>query len=70
LVTLFTLGAVHYSNEVVDSVSDEVHYIGTKRLSVGIVVLIVVGCLFISGGVIPQVLRVVYKLVNLVNGVF
>ena len=61
LVNFITLGSVHYS-KAIDNPLDEGRYVGAKRVVVTICVLFSVGCLLVSGGVLPPLLRLIYRI--------
>lgn len=64
LVNIMTFGVVHYNSEAESGISYEGTYIGTKRLVVGIAVVFAVGCMLVSGSIIPAVLRFIYVIVD------
>ena len=60
LVNFITLGSVHYSRAI-ETPLEEGRYVGAKRVVVTICVLFAVGCLLVSGGVLPPLLRLIYR---------
>lgn len=63
LVTLFSLGVFHYSRDV-DVLANKRHFIGTRRMIATIFIIFVIGAAFVSGAVLPFVMKWVYKLVQ------
>ena len=63
LVNTITLGKVNYS-KTIEKVEDEGTYVGTRRVIISILVLAVVGCLLLSGGVVPQMIRIIYRITS------
>lgn len=69
LLSIFTLGKIQYSNDIL--VKEEKSKFTTgKRVIISIVVLFVVGCIFISGGVLPAVMKGIYNVYNGVGSLF
>lgn len=67
LVTLFSLGALHYTPDV-DVLTNKRHFIGTRRMIAVIATIFVVGALFVSGAILPVVMKWVFKLTQWVSG--
>lgn len=68
LVKLITLGAINYSNydyKVLDG--EDVKYTSGKRMVVLLIVMFVVGCIFVSGGVLPFVMQSIHSAMETVS---
>jgi len=69
LLSIFTFGKIQYSDDIISKESKS-KFTSAKRVIVSITVLFVVGSLFISGGVLPAVMKGVYWIWNTVSSFF
>lgn len=68
LVKLITLGAINYSNydyKVLDG--EDVKYTSGKRMVILLIVMFVIGCIFVSGGVLPFVMQSIHSAMETVS---
>lgn len=72
LVHILTLGKVYCCEDESIGIDQEQQgkYISVKRLVILIVFLFIVGCIFISGGVIPMVIKGIYDLSSFIKNIF
>lgn len=67
LVRILSLGRIKYSTGMED-IEEGTKYVSTKRLTVLIVVMFIVACIFISGGIMPFVVQWIYRIYESFGG--
>lgn len=69
LVNIMSLGVINYSKDkyVLEN-GDNKKYVSSKRVIVLLIVMFLIGCVFISGGVVPMIVQTMYKFIGLFNG--
>lgn len=69
MVSVLTFGLIHYSDDAqdFDTSDSDIKYTSSKRMIVLILVLGIIAGLFISGGVLPSVMRTIYSIISSIN---
>lgn len=67
LVRILSLGGIKYSAGM-ENIEDGTKYISTKRLTILIIVMFIVACIFISGGIMPFVIQWIYRIYESFGG--
>lgn len=70
LIGVLTLGMIKFSDDKYASNGEEdvIRTTDTKRMIILIVVMVLIGGVFVSGGVIPAVVRAIYRVTSAVTG--
>ena len=70
LIGVLTLGMIKFSDDKYASNGEEdvIRTTDTKRMIILIVVMVLIGGVFVSGGVIPAVVRAIYRVTSVVTG--
>lgn len=69
LVKIMSLGVINYSKDCYALENGEkTKYVSGKRVIILLIVMFIIGCIFISGGVIPVVIQTMYKFMSMFNG--
>lgn len=70
LIGVLTLGMIKFSDDKYSSNGEEdvIRTTDTKRMIILIVILVLIGGIFVSGGVIPAVVRAIYRVTSMVTG--
>ena len=70
LIGVLTLGMIKFSDDKYASNGEEdvIRTTDTKRMIILIVVMVLIGGIFVSGGVIPAVVRAIYRVTSVVTG--
>ena len=69
LVKVMSLGVINYSKDSYALENGEkTKYVSGKRVIILLIVMFIIGCVFISGGIIPVVVQTMYKFMSLFNG--
>lgn len=70
LIGVLTLGMIKFSDDKYSSNGEEdvIRTTDTKRMIMLIVIMVLIGGIFVSGGVIPAVVRAIYRVTSMVTG--
>ena len=70
MIGIITFGAIHFSDDKYSSNGEEdvVRTTDTKRMVILIIVIALIGGILVSGGVLPFILRAVYKVTSAITG--
>ena len=70
LIGVLTLGMIKFSDDKYSSNGEEdvIRTTDTKRMIILIVIMVLIGGIFVSGGVIPAVVRAIYRVTSMVTG--
>jgi len=70
MIGIITFGAIHFSDDKYSSNGEEdvVRTTDTKRMVILIIAIALIGGILVSGGVLPFILRAVYKVTSAITG--
>lgn len=70
LIGVLTLGMIKFSDDKYSSNGEEdvIRTTDTKRMIILIIIMVLIGGVFVSGGVIPAVVRAIYRVTSMVTG--
>lgn len=70
LIGVLTLGMIKFSDDKYSSNGEEdvIRTTDTKRMIILIVIMVLIGGIFVAGGVIPAVVRAIYRVTSVVTG--